>query len=69
MTLLQPHEQRLVDEQKDLQVKFDALYAFLNKDQPPFIDDLNWELLNWQFNAMQIYNDVLKKRISLFKKD
>ena len=66
MKELQPHEQRVVDEQKELQVKFDALFGFLKNGQPKFINDENWRLLNWQFNSMQIYNDILKQRISLF---
>ena len=66
MKELQPHEQRVVDEQQELQIKFNALFIFLEKGQPKFINDDNWRLLNWQFNAMQIYNDILKQRISLF---
>lgn len=63
---IQPHEQRVIDEQKDLETKLNALFEFLEKGQPHFIDDKNWRLLNWQFNAMQIYNDILKERIEIF---
>jgi len=63
---IQPHEQRVIDEQKDLETKLNALFGFLEKGQPQFIDDKNWRLLNWQFNAMQIYNDILKERIEIF---
>ena len=63
---IQPHEQRVIDEQKDLETKLNTLFDFLEKGQPHFIDDKNWRLLNWQFNAMQIYNDILKERIEIF---
>lgn len=63
---IQPHEQRVIEEQKELEIKLNALFYFLEKNQPSFIDDKNWRLLNWQFNAMQIYNDILKERIAIF---
>lgn len=69
MTSLQPHEQRVIDEQKELQTKLEALKLFLDKGQPSFIDDLNWSLLDKQFQHMSDYNEVLKQRISLFNKD
>lgn len=69
MTSLQPHEKRVIDEQQELQIKLDALGSFLDKGQPSFIDDLNWNLLDKQFQHMSDYNEVLKQRISSFKKD
>ena len=63
---IQPHEQRVIDEKTQLKDKLDKLLEFLQKGQPSFIDDKNWRLLNWQFNAMQIYNDILKERIEIF---
>jgi len=63
---LQSHEQRVVDEQKELEVKFKALGDFLKKDKPDFINQQNWDLLARQYDAMWIYNDILKERIALF---
>lgn len=63
---LQPHEQRVVEEQKELDIKFKALGNLLKKGKPDFIDDKNWDLLARQYDAMWIYNDILKERIALF---
>ncbi|MEO9300523.1 MULTISPECIES: crAss001_48 related protein [Acinetobacter calcoaceticus/baumannii complex] len=64
---MQPHEQRVVDEQKELQIKLDALNTFLCKGCPAFINKQNWELLERQYNTMWLYNDILKQRIRLFE--
>ena len=66
MKELQPHEQRVVDEQKELELKLTALGSFIDNGKPPFIDDLNWSLLDKQYQSMSDYNGILKQRISLF---
>lgn len=64
-----PHEQRVIDEQKELGIKLTALREFLKKDQPSFIDDNNWYLLGVQEKTMTQYNNILLERIKLFGVD
>lgn len=63
---LQPHEQRVVAEKDELKIKLDALIEFLQKGQPKFIDDKNWQLLSEQADAMNHYYTILISRIELF---
>ena len=62
----QEHEQRVIDEKIELQKKLNALFKFLEKGQPDFIDDKNWQLLDKQYQSMSDYNEILKQRIELF---
>lgn len=64
--VLLPHEQRVVDEQKELEIKLTALTDFLSKGRPKFIDAENWHLLDLQQDHMTKYNAVLLTRIELF---
>ncbi len=63
---LQPHEQRVVEERDQLKDRMDKLREFLQKGQPKFIDDVNWNLLQVQFDAMSQYYAILLQRIALF---
>jgi hypothetical protein len=63
---LQPHEQRVVEERDQLKDRMDKLREFLQKGQPKFIDDVNWNLLQLQFDAMSQYYAILLQRIALF---
>lgn len=63
---LQPHEQRVVEECDQLKDRMDKLREFLQKGQPKFIDDVNWNLLQVQFDAMSQYYAILLQRIALF---
>ena len=58
-----PHELRVIDEQKELETKLINLNALLNKGQPEFIDDEDWDLLNAQAFNMRGYNYILLARI------
>lgn len=64
--MLQPHQQRVVDEYNELCDKLNKLQEFINKSQPTFIDDLNWDLLKQQYGIMSAYATLLSKRIDLF---
>ena len=64
--MLQPHEQRVVDECTQLKTRLDALQQFLQVGQPAFIDDTNWALLQEQYDAMNWYYTILTTRIDLF---
>lgn len=63
---LQPHEQRVVEERGQLKDRLDKLIDFLQKGQPAFIDDKNWQLLKEQADAMNWYYTILSSRIELF---
>lgn len=63
---LQPHEQRVVEEKDQLKDRLDKLIDFLQKGQPSFIDDKNWQLLKEQCDAMNHYYTILITRIDLF---
>lgn len=63
---IQPHEQRVIEEQKELEIKLNALSDYLDKYKTSTIGDKNLQLLHWQLGAMQIYSDVLKQRIAIF---
>lgn len=65
--MLQPYQQRVVDEYNELCNKLNKLQEFINKPQPMFIDDLNWDLLKQQYGIMSAYATLLSKRIDLFK--
>lgn len=67
MKVLQPHEQRVIDEKNELKIKLNALLDFLQKGQPKFIDDKNWALLQEQYDAMNWYYTILGSRIDLFE--
>lgn len=64
--MLQPHQQRVVDEQKELETKLIALTAFLDKGKPVHINLEDWEDLTLQEESMDSYNQILKRRISRF---
>ena len=62
----QTPQDRVRLEQRDLYDKLDKLENFLDKGQPSFIDDEQWDLLKEQQKHMDAYNDVLTKRIAKF---
>lgn len=63
---MKPHQLRVIEEQKDLQIKLDKLRDFLEKGKPENIDSNEWYLLDKQFGAMCKYNEILKERIFWF---
>lgn len=63
---IQPHEQRVIEEKDQLKERIDKLVDFLQKGQPKFIDDKNWQLLNEQYDAMNWYYTILISRTELF---
>ena len=62
-------QQRVKNEQEALQENLLKLNAFLNKDQPSFISDEDWNLLHVQANFMRGYNYTLLARLRNFKKN
>lgn len=66
---LKEHEQRVVDEKDQLKEKLNKLIDFIQKGQPKFIDDKNWQLLKEQADVMNHYYTILISRIELFGVD
>lgn len=67
-TALQPHQQRVVDEHRELNEKIDKLGAFI-VDKPQIFLRLPLEeqdLMHRQYAAMRAYSDILVERIAGF---
>lgn len=64
---MQPHQQRVVDEQTELQEKATKLAEFI-KSSPIFagLDGTQQGLLKAQLGAMQSYGEILALRIAAF---
>lgn len=64
---LQPHQQRIVDEARELWGKAEALDSFI-KSNPVFdnLPELDKQLLTTQLNAMRAYGNILDIRINRF---
>jgi uncharacterized protein len=67
-TELQPHQQRVVDEKRDLDEKIVALTAFIyGNDLHAAIEVFEQDLLDQQLEIMQGYSATLAARIAIFK--
>jgi hypothetical protein len=62
---MQPHQQRIVDEKKELDVRLDRLKAFIEIN-PVFktLHEDERKRLNRQFDAMAEYSSILSQRIA-----
>ena len=63
---MQPHQLRVVEEQKEVQARLDNLIPFLAKGRPVFISEDDWNDLVEQEEYQSKYNAVLIRRISKF---
>lgn len=63
---MKPYQLRVIEEQKELKIKLEALREFLEKDRPEYVDSDEWYLLDEQFGAMCKYNKILEERIFWF---
>jgi hypothetical protein len=64
---MQPHQQRVVEEKEALDVKIDALCAFI--DENPIYQKLDigeQGRLYAQVYAMRLYSEILQERIDRF---
>ena len=61
-----PYQQRVVDEKTELDEKREKLFAFLNIELFCSLDQSEKDLLLSQYEAMGIYSDILRQRISAF---
>jgi hypothetical protein len=65
---MKPHEQRVVDERKELHEKVEKLEAFIrDRSRLSVIEPADANLLIQQFLLMCEYRDVLDQRIARFQ--
>lgn len=64
---MQPHQQRVVDEKKELDTKWLALTAFTTSDIFNSLSEYERGLLRDQAAVMKTYSDILAERITTFK--
>ena len=67
MSALQPHQQRVVDEHRDLDEKAIKLSVFVDGIAFAGLDSVDRALLREQLVVMRQYLYVLKQRIARFK--
>lgn len=65
---MQPHEERVVVEKKELDEKLAKLEPFLNSTIFLSLASEDQGLLNEQCRLMMEYSDILRKRIARFNK-
>lgn len=63
---LAPHQQRVVEEARELDEKIDKLDAFLRTEKAAAIDGTEKTLLGSQLMAMKVYSNFLHARIRLW---
>jgi hypothetical protein len=65
--MYQPHEQRVVDEKKELDIKLEALQDFIENNRIYLQLASNEQVrLQLQFRLMVLYSNVLGERIDYF---
>ena len=64
---MKPHQQRVVDERNDLDVKREKLHDFLHTDTYAKLDDGERGTLQAQYIVMGNYSDILQIRIEIFQ--
>ena len=64
---MQPHQQRVIDEQAELETRLGKLTAFLQTDQYSDLDIEDQSLLFRQAVIMKRYLNVLKGQIARFE--
>lgn len=60
------HQQRVVDEKKDLDEKRVKLQAFFNTDLFRVLDQGEKDRLSTQYSVMALYSEILGQRIAAF---
>lgn len=64
---MKPHEERVVQEQQELQTKITKLAQFVDLLPLPDVGIKQQVLLEVQLRTMRTYNEILLQRIELFK--
>lgn len=63
---LQPHQQRVVDEKKELDDKREKLLTFINGSVFRNLNQAEKDRLITQYGVMGIYSEILHQRIRAF---
>lgn len=63
---MKPHQERVVVEKEELDVKLNALDKFLQGDLFKSLSDCEQSRLRWQRMLMKSYSEVLHDRINYF---
>lgn len=63
---LPPHQQRVIDEERDLSERLSKLEVFVQTDKYVTLSTIDQQLLSRQLAAMTIYCDILRARITRF---
>lgn len=63
---MQPHQQRVVDEKKELDLKREKLADFMLSPTYAQIDRAEQARLNYQAEVMTAYSNILGRRITAF---
>jgi hypothetical protein len=66
MKELLPHQQRVVEEKKELDDKLFRLRLFLASEKIVSVPQVELERLHRQLDAMQEYSNILSERIDAF---
>jgi len=61
-----PHQQRVVDEEKDVSEKFLKLEDFFLTKEFEALDNIERDLLSQQHDTMREYRSILRSRIERF---
>jgi hypothetical protein len=65
--MIEPYQQRVIDEKRELDEKITKLDAFLNTATFDALDDAEQNRMNCQEDYMISYSRVLGERIAAFK--
>ncbi len=63
---MQPYQQRVIEEEEELESKLGKLMIFIKSDQCSCLPIEQQDLLNMQYYAMEPYSHVLSLRIKSF---
>lgn len=66
--MIQPHQQRVIDEKTELDDKRTKLLSFLNTDLFYSLDQAEKDRLRTQHGIMGLYSELLGQRITAFNK-
>jgi len=66
MNAIQPHQQRVVDEKEQLDIKIDALKVFFSNPIFLGLDEVEQDRLHCQYQIMKAYSAILASRIKAF---
>ena len=64
---MQPHQERVINEQMELEDKVEHLQTFIRGDVFPNLPEREQDRLREQLHYMLGYNTVLKQRIEAFQ--